>query len=56
MDVDEQAWRDANDTVRTAFERLTEIEEEAANRKSEGAKTFRMTASLLTYQSPTMDR
>jgi DNA-binding transcriptional ArsR family regulator len=55
MDVDEQAWRDANDTVRGAFERLTEIEEEAANRKAEGAKTFRMTASLLTYQSPTKE-
>jgi DNA-binding transcriptional ArsR family regulator len=53
MDVDEEAWRDANEAVRTAFDRLVEIEEEAANRKAEGAKTFRMTASLLTYQSPT---
>jgi DNA-binding transcriptional ArsR family regulator len=52
MDVDEQAWLDANEAVRTAFDRLGEIEEEAANRKAEGAKTFRMTASLLTYQSP----
>jgi DNA-binding transcriptional ArsR family regulator len=55
MDVDEQAWRDANAAVRTAFDRLAEIQEEAANRKADGAKTFRMTASLLTYESPTKD-
>jgi DNA-binding transcriptional ArsR family regulator len=55
MDVDERAWRDANDAVRTAVDRLTEIEEEAANRQAKGAKTFRMTASLLTFQSPTKD-
>jgi DNA-binding transcriptional ArsR family regulator len=33
MDVDEQAWRDANQAVRTAFNRLNEIEEEAATVK-----------------------
>jgi DNA-binding transcriptional ArsR family regulator len=55
MDVDEQAWRDANLAVRTAYDRLNEIQEEAANRQAEGAKTFRMTASLLTYESPTKD-
>lgn len=53
MDVDEQAWRDANETVRTAIDRLSEIEEEAANRIADGGKSFRMTASLMTYQSPT---
>ena len=53
LDVDEQAWRDANETVRTAIDRLSEIEEEAANRIADGGKSFRMTASLMTYQSPT---
>lgn len=52
MDADEQAWRDANAAVRAACERLSQIEEEAANRKAEGGKTFRMTASLLTFESP----
>jgi DNA-binding transcriptional ArsR family regulator len=55
MDVDEQAWKDANAAVWAAYERLTEIEEEAANRKAEGAKTFRMTGSLLVFESPTQD-
>lgn len=52
MDVDEQGWVEANQAVRTAVERLLEIEEEAAGRKAEGAETFRMTASLLSYESP----
>jgi DNA-binding transcriptional ArsR family regulator len=52
MDVDEQGWVDANQAVRDAFERLLEIEDEAATRKAEGAQTFRMTASLLSYESP----
>ena len=52
MDVDEQAWQDANAAVRSAFDRLTEIEDEAARRRAEGAITFRMTASLLAYESP----
>ncbi|HET7416936.1 MAG TPA: helix-turn-helix domain-containing protein [Solirubrobacterales bacterium] len=52
MDVDERGWRDTKTAVRIAFDRLREIEDEAANRKAEGAKTFRMTASLLTYESP----
>lgn len=52
MDVDERGWVDANQAVRDAVERLLAIEDEAANRKAEGAKTFRMTASLLSYESP----
>lgn len=55
MDADEQAWQDCNAAVRAAFERLCEIQGEAAHRKAEGAKTFRMTASLLTFESPTQE-
>jgi DNA-binding transcriptional ArsR family regulator len=52
LDVDEQAWRETNDTLRAAYERIEDIKVEAATRKADGAKTFRMTASLLGYQSP----
>jgi DNA-binding transcriptional ArsR family regulator len=55
MDVDEQGWQDATEAVRKAFDRLSEVEEETANRKAEGAKTFPITASLLSYQSPTKE-
>jgi DNA-binding transcriptional ArsR family regulator len=56
MDVDEQGWLEANQAVRTAFDRLTEIEDEAANRKAQGTETFRMTVSLLSYESPVGDK
>jgi DNA-binding transcriptional ArsR family regulator len=53
LDVDEQGWVDANDALRTAYERIGEVEIEAATRRLErGGKTFRMTASLLGYESP----
>lgn len=52
LEVDEQGWLDANEALRTAYERIGEVEVEAAARKAEGAKTFRMTTSLLGYQSP----
>lgn len=52
LDVDEQGWLDANEALRAAYERIGEVEVEAAARKGEGAKTFRMTTSLLGYQSP----
>lgn len=55
LDVDEPAWEEVNAALRTAYERIGEIEVAAAQRKAEGAKTFRMTASLLGYQSPTTD-
>lgn len=53
MDVDDRGWQDANEALRIAYERLGEVEAEAATRKVEGAPTFRMTASLLGYESPT---
>ena len=53
MDVDDQGWRDASEALRIAYERLGEVEVEAATRKAKGARTFRMTASLLGYESPT---
>ncbi len=55
LDVDEQAWLDANEALRVAYERIEDIKVEAAARKAEGAKTFRMTASLLGYPSPTQE-
>lgn len=55
LDVDEQAWHDANEALRVAYERIGEVEVEAALRKAEGARTFRMTASLLGYPSPKQD-
>ena len=55
MDVDDQGWQDAGDALRVAYERLGEVEVEAASRKAEGAQTFRMTASLLGYESPAGD-
>ncbi len=53
LDVDEQGWLDVNDALRVAYERIGEVEVEAAVRQAEGAETFRMTASLLGYESPT---
>ncbi|HEV7483612.1 MAG TPA: winged helix-turn-helix domain-containing protein [Solirubrobacterales bacterium] len=55
MDVDDQGWQDAQEALRVAYERLGEIEVETAARKAKGASTFRMTASLLGYESPTDD-
>ncbi len=52
LDVDEAGWLEVNDALRAAYERISEVEVEAALRKAEGAPTFRMTASLLGYQSP----
>jgi DNA-binding transcriptional ArsR family regulator len=52
MDADEQAWAEAQLIVREAFDRLGEVEAGAAMRKSEGAETFRVTVSLLAYESP----
>jgi DNA-binding transcriptional ArsR family regulator len=53
LDVDDQGWEDVNDALRVAYERIGEVEVEMAARRAEGAKTFRMTASLLGYESPT---
>lgn len=55
LDVDEPAWLDVNEALRVAYERIEDIKVEAATRMAEGAKTFRMTASLLGYPSPTVE-
>jgi DNA-binding transcriptional ArsR family regulator len=55
LDVDEPGWEEVNAALRTAYERIGEVEVEAALRKAKGAKTFRMTASLLGYESPTKE-
>lgn len=52
LDVDEQAWLDVNEVLRVAYERIEDIAIEVAQRKARGAETFRMTTSLLGYQSP----
>lgn len=53
LDVDEPGWQEVNAALRTAYERIGEVEVESALRKADGAKTFRITASLLGYESPT---
>lgn len=53
MDLDEQGWKDANAAAWEGYERMEKIQEEAANRAAEeGSKTFRVTASLLVFESP----
>lgn len=49
MDVDEQAWLEANEIVREAYERLSEVEVQTANRAGD---KFRVTVSMLAYESP----
>jgi hypothetical protein len=55
LDVDEPGWLEVNAALRAAYERIGEVEVEVATRKAQGAKTFRMTASLLGYESPAKD-
>jgi DNA-binding transcriptional ArsR family regulator len=52
LDADEQAWTRIQEIVRAAYEQISEVEEEVVNRSGEGAETFRMTVSLLAYESP----
>lgn len=49
MDADEQAWAEASQIVREAYERLSEVEAKVANRSGD---KFRVTVSLLAYESP----
>jgi DNA-binding transcriptional ArsR family regulator len=49
LDVDEETWQKVNEVVREAYERIGELEAEAANSEEE---KFRMTVSLLAYESP----
>lgn len=49
FDADEQAWSEAMDIIRDAYERLSDVEAEAANRSGE---KFRVTVSMLGYESP----
>lgn len=49
MDADEEGWLEIGDIVRDTYERLTNVEGEAASRP--GPK-FRVTVSLLAYESP----
>ncbi|HET9162055.1 MAG TPA: helix-turn-helix domain-containing protein [Solirubrobacterales bacterium] len=52
MDLDEQGWIDANAVAWEGYERMEKIQEEAANRAAkERVKTFRVTASLLVFES-----
>ncbi|MFN8217323.1 MAG: helix-turn-helix domain-containing protein [Solirubrobacterales bacterium] len=52
LDADERLWSEAQTIVREAYERLCELEAEGANRRGPGSETFRMTVSLLAYESP----
>lgn len=51
-DADQQMWDEAQSVLLDAYERLSEIEAGAANRKTPTGATFPMTISLLGYQSP----
>jgi DNA-binding transcriptional ArsR family regulator len=52
MDVDEQGWSDIASTVAEGYERLTLVEAESANRTPDPDQRFRVTVSLLSYESP----
>lgn len=49
LDADEQTWQKINGVLRDAYERVSEFEAETANSKD---KKFRVTVSLLAYESP----
>ncbi len=49
MDADERAWGEVNDIVREAYERISEVESQTASRRGE---KFRVTVSMLSYESP----
>jgi hypothetical protein len=52
MDVDEQGWSDIASTVAESYERLTLVEADSANRTPDPEQRFRVTVSLLSYESP----
>ncbi|HEX2393401.1 MAG TPA: helix-turn-helix domain-containing protein [Solirubrobacterales bacterium] len=49
LDADEETWKSVNGVIREAYERIGELEAKAAN---SGQEKFRMTVSLLAYESP----
>jgi DNA-binding transcriptional ArsR family regulator len=51
MDVDEAGWSDISGIVLDAHRRLDNVEVEAANRTPDPEKRFRVTVSLLSYES-----
>jgi DNA-binding transcriptional ArsR family regulator len=53
MDVDEQGWSDVASAVAQSYERLSDVEGESANRTPDPKQRFRVTVSLLSYESPT---
>ena len=52
MDVDEQGWSEVSDVVLDAHRRLEKVEVDSANRTPDPGKRFRITVSLLSYESP----
>lgn len=52
MNVDEQGWSDIASTVAEGYERLALVEAESANRTPDPEQRFRVTVSLLSYESP----
>lgn len=52
MSVDEQGWQEIQKIVREAYERCEEVEPAAINRSPNPEERFRVTVSLLAYESP----
>jgi DNA-binding transcriptional ArsR family regulator len=52
MDVDETGWSEVSEIVLDAHRRLEKVEVDAANRTPQAGKRFRVTVSLLSYESP----
>lgn len=50
LDADQQLWEEAQAILRDAYERISEAEAQSANRQM--SDTFRLTVSLLAYESP----
>jgi hypothetical protein len=53
MSVDEQGWQEILEIVQNAYERCEDVEPEAVNRTPSPDERFRITVSLLAYESPT---
>jgi hypothetical protein len=51
-DLDEKGWEEVASIIALAYEHLSRVPEEAANRTPDAAERFRATISLLSYESP----
>jgi DNA-binding transcriptional ArsR family regulator len=52
VDLDEQGWDEVAAIIALAYDRLSRVPGDSANRTPDSAKRFRATVSLLSYESP----